>query len=172
VPTIPTGYQTPHGLTAEIRSLILAERSTVLGTINPDGSPHMTLLLFSMDDAGRVYLPTPRSTRKIKNIRQRPSVTAFFTIDDGWASCSGIANILEGDDAAERNAAVRRRVFTEIGQATMGRYLEAHEDLTIEISPTKWLSWRTDPIIPWFAEHGIDLDEFDGPWMRDLRAEH
>ncbi len=166
--SIPNEYQTPHGLDADIRQLVLEKGSVTLGTINPDGSPHMTLLLFSLDEHDRLYLPTPRTTRKVKNILDRPTVTALVTIEGGWASCTGQARIVEGTEAADLNLGVRERLFTETGLATMGRFLETHEDATIEITPAKWLSWTIDPIFPWFDDNGIDLDDFEGAWMKDL----
>lgn len=63
-----------------------------LSTINPDGSPHMTVLLFSLDDSDRMYLPTPRSTRKVKNVLARPTATVLVEIHDGWVSCTGNAS--------------------------------------------------------------------------------
>jgi hypothetical protein len=166
--SIPSEYQTPHGLSDDIRQLVMEQSSVTLGTINPDGSPHMTLLLFSLDSNDRLHLPTPRTTRKVRNILKRPTVTALVTIDGGWASCTGHARIVEGDEAAHLNLGVRERLFTETGVATMGRFLEAHEDVTIEISPTKWLSWTMDPLFPWFDDNGINLDDFEGAWMKDL----
>jgi len=144
--------------------------SVALGTINPDGSPHMTLLLFSLDDSDRMLLPTPRTTRKVKNILDRPEVTALVDIGGGWVSCSGRARIVERTEAAALNRSVRERILTDAGLATMGRFLEAHEDVTIEITPTKWLSWEMDPIFEWFDDQGIDLDNHDGEWMRDLTS--
>jgi len=83
-------------------------------------------------------------------------------------SCSGRARIVAGPDAAALNQNVRERILTEAGLATMGRFLEAHEDVTIEITPTKWLSWQMDPIFEWFDDEGIELDNRDGEWMVDL----
>ncbi|KAA3636971.1 MAG: hypothetical protein DWP92_08690 [Armatimonadetes bacterium] len=166
--SIPETYQTPHGLTPELRAAVLEQSSVTLGTTNPDGSPHLTLVLFSMSETNRMYIPTPSSTRKLKNIRANPLVTALARIDDGWASCTGPARIIEGPEAQTLNASVRERLFTPSGLETMGRFLQAHEDTTIEISPTKWLSWRFDPINAWFAEQGINPDDYPEPSMKDL----
>jgi uncharacterized pyridoxamine 5'-phosphate oxidase family protein len=163
-------YQTPHGLSSDVRQLVLEKSSVTLGTINPDGSPRMTLLLFSLDDHDRLYLPTHRTTRKVRNIRDRSTVTALVTIDGGWVSCTGQARIVEGAAAAALNLGVRERLLTETGLATMGRFLESHADATIEITPSKWLSWTMDPIFPWFDENGVDLDDFEGGWMKDLAS--
>ena len=171
MPGIPETYRTPHGLSSELRRLVLEKSSVTLGTINPDGSPHMTLLLFSLDDSDRMFLPTPRSTRKVTNVLARPTVTALISLDDGWVSCTGDARLLEGSEAAEINQQVRERLFTGAGLATMGRFLAAHENTTIEITPSKWLSWTSDGIIPWIESQGIDLDAHTGTWMKDLTSD-
>ncbi|MGB7859546.1 MAG: pyridoxamine 5'-phosphate oxidase family protein [Acidimicrobiia bacterium] len=168
---IPETYKTPHGLTDDLRAALLERSSVTLGTTNPDGSPHLTVVLFSLDDEGRVQIPTPRTTRKIKNIRANPLVSALGLLTDGWVACTGTARLVDGNEAAQINRGVRERLFTEAGLATMGVFLEAHEDVTIEIEPTKWLSYSTDPIDGWIEAQGIDASAFDGPWMRNLSAE-
>ncbi len=47
--TIPATYRTPHGLTDDLRREIMAKSNAVLATINDDGSPHLTELLFYLD---------------------------------------------------------------------------------------------------------------------------
>ena len=168
MPSIPDSYRTPHGLSSDLRALVNQKSSVALGTINPDGSPHMTLLLFLLDETDRMLLAAPRTTRKVRNIIDRPEVTALVDIDGGWVSCTGQARIVEGAEAAEINRRMRERVLTDAGLATLGRFLEAHEDVTIEITPTKWLSWQMDPIFGWFEDEGIDLTDHDGDWMADL----
>jgi general stress protein 26 len=74
---IPDGLRTPHGLSDDLRGLLTRKGTAVLGTINPDGSPHLTMLQFSLDESDRMYLPTNRTTRKVKNILDRPEVTAL-----------------------------------------------------------------------------------------------
>lgn len=171
MPAIPETYRAPHGLNSNLRRLVLEQRSVTLGTINSDGSPHMTLLLFSLDDSDRMYLPTPRPTRKVKNVLAWPTRTALVAIDNGWVSCTGDARLIEGSEAAEINQGVRDRLFTEAGLATMGRLLEAHEDTTIEITPTKWLSWTSDGIDQWIESQGINLEAQPGAWMKDLTSD-
>ena len=166
---IPPTYRTPHGLTPELRRLLLEQSSVTLATTNPDGSPQLTLVLFSLGDDDHMYIPTPHSTRKIKNLRERPVATALGTVDGGWVSCTGPVRIVDGDEAHEINASVRDRLLTEAGHATLGKFLAAHEDTTIEITPTKWLSWIFDPIDDWFEREGIDLAAQPGPSMKTLK---
>jgi len=164
---IPGTYQTPHGLTEALRAEVGEQARLVLGTVNPDGTPHMTLVLFSMDDSDCLFLPTPRSTRKIKNVRQRPDVTALISVRSGWVSCYGTASVIEAEEAERINRGVRERLLTTSGLATMGRFLAAHEDATIKINPHKWLSWSHEVIEPWMDSNGIDASD-SANWWKDL----
>ena len=165
--SIPHTYRTPHGLSDDLRGLLAREGTATLATVNPDGSPQTTVVQFSLGEDDRVYIPTVRTTRKVKNAIDRPDVTAIVDVGFGWVSCTGRARIIEGAEAADLNRGVYERLLTEEGMATIGRFLEAHEDCTLEITPTKWLSWLTDVMLGWFEENGIDPGD-PGQWMRDL----
>lgn len=52
----------------------------------------------------------------------------------------------------------------------MGRFLQFHEDTTIEITPSKWLSWTKGGIIQWIESQGINLEDHPGAWMKDLTS--
>lgn len=166
---IPETYQTPHGLSGALRTEVSEQARLVLGTINPDGSPHLTLVLFSIDGDDCLFLPTPQSTRKIKNVRERPSVTALIPVGSGWVSCYGNAVVIEGQEAGRINQGVRERLLTESGMATMGQFLAAHEDTAIKITPARWLSWSHDVIGPWMDANNIDTSNSDG-WWKDLSS--
>jgi hypothetical protein len=164
---IPETYRTPHGLTEQMRDEASAAARLTLGTINPDGSPHLTFVLFSLDDSDRLLIPTPHSTRKIKNVRERSSVTALIGVASGWVSCYGIAEVIEGGPAEDLNQSVRERLLTDRGLASMGVFLAAHEDTTIRVTPTRWLSWSHDVIDPWMEANGIDTSD-QHEWWKDL----
>lgn len=165
--SIPRTYRTPHGLSDELRELLAHEGTAALSTSNPDGSPQMTVVQFSLGESDQVYIPTVRTTRKVKNIVDRPDVTALVDVGFGWVSCSGPARIIGGTEAADLNRAVYERLLTDEGLATIGRFLEAHEDTTIEITPAKWMSWQGEVMFGWFEEHGIDPGD-PAQWMKDF----
>ena len=164
---IPETYQTPHGLSRRLRTEVSEQARLVLGSVNADASPHLTLVLFSIDGDDCLFLPTPHSTRKIKNVRERPSVTALIPVGSGWVSCYGEAAVIEGQEAERINQSVRERLLTEAGVATMGQCLAAHEDMTIKVTPTRWLSWSHDVIGPWMDANNIDTSNSDD-WWKDL----
>jgi Pyridoxamine 5'-phosphate oxidase len=127
----------------------------------------VTLLQFSLDESDRMYLPTPRTTRKVKNILDRPEVTALVDLGGGWVSCTGPARIIEGAEAADLDRRVYEHILTDAGMVTIGRYLEAAEDTTIEITPTKWLSWDMTRIFEWLNEQEIDPGN-PATWIKEL----
>lgn len=167
--SIDPAYRTPHGLTDERRDQLAKTGNAILATLNADGSPHLTELLFLLDEEDRVLLPTPHNTRKLKNVRQRPVVTVFFYEVPGWISCTGSAEVWTGERAQEANRRNRDRLLTEAGHRTIGRLLATHEDTTIVVTPTKWLSWNSDGIVPGVIALGGD-PEADPPstWFKDL----
>jgi hypothetical protein len=54
----------------------------------------------------------------------------------------------------------------------VGRVLADQEDATIVLTPTRWLSWSNDALIPTIVELGGDVEANppDG-WFRDLKAD-
>lgn len=168
---IPATYRTPHGLTDDLRREIMAKSNAVLATINDDGSPHLTELLFYLDDHDHLQLPTPHATRKVRNIRARPTVTVFISIESGWASATGPARILEGDEAGRLNQLNRERLLTEAGMETMGLLLAAYEDNTIDITPTRWMSWNDGHVLDTITALGGDIEAHPpSTWWKDLSA--
>ncbi len=147
--SIPPGYRTPPGLTDELRAAAHDEKYAVLGTVGPDEAPHLTRVLFGLDAHDRVLVPTPATTRKIKNIEARPLVSLIINIGNGWLSCTGPATVVAGDEAAKNNTQVWESIFGAEPHETV-RFLRAHEDRSIVITPTKWLSWSTDSMAAWF----------------------
>ena len=169
---IPGPYRTPHGLDAALRKQVLARSNAVLATINSDGSPHLTELLFYLDDQDRIQLPTPQTTKKVKNVLARPTVTVFISVEFGWASCTGTARIITGDQANRLNQLNRERLLTEAGMATMGRLLSAYEDTTIEVTPDRWISWNDDLVLDTIVSLGGDIETHPpSTWWKDLSPE-
>ncbi len=166
---INPAYRTPKGLNDELRGYLRREGNVVLATINDDGTPHLTELLFLLDEEDRVQMPTPHNTRKFKNLQKRPMATVFFYDQPGWVSATGSVELWTGDKASKANKRNRDRLLTPAGHATIGRLLEANEDTTIVLTPSRWLSWNGSAMMPMIEELGGDL-EANPPetWFKDL----
>ncbi len=162
-------YRTPHGLTGDMRGHLARQGNVVLATINDDGSPHLTELLFLLDEQGRIQMPTPHSTRKYKNLQRRPVASVFFYDQPGWISATGSVELWVGEEAAAANQRNRDRLLTESGHATIGLLLTVEEDTTIVLTPSKWLSWNSDSLPSAVADLGGDIETHPpSTWFRDL----
>jgi len=167
-------YRTPSGLTDELRTLLREDGNCVLGTLNDDGSPHLTELLYMLDDQDRPLLPTPHTTRKYKNLLARPVATFFVSFEkaSGWVSCTGPVDLATGDEAQRLNQEIRDHLLTDAGHATIGRILAAQEDTTIIINPQRWLSWSGGGLIDSITDLGGDVVAHPpGTWFRDHAAD-
>ena len=168
---IHPAYRTPSGLTPQIRAALSEQGNAILATIADDGSPHLTELLFFLDEEDRIQLPTPHNTRKLKNARARPVATVFFYDQPGWTSATGTVEIWSGDRARDANKRNRERLLTDAGHATIGRLLAEHEDSTIVVTPQKWLSWTGDQLTAEIERLGGDVTQHPPEtWFKDLRA--
>lgn len=166
---INPAYRTPHGLTEEIRGYLAKQGNVILATINDDGSPHVTELLFLLDEQDRIQMPTPHNTRKYKNLQKRPVATVFFHEQPGWTSATGSVELWTGERATAANRLNRERLLTPAGHQTVGLMLEAHEDTTIVLTPDRWLSWNAASMMPIIEELGGDLDANPPEtWFEDL----
>jgi hypothetical protein len=169
--THPT-YRTAHGLTEEMRGHLARQGNVVLATINDDGSPHLTEVLFLLDDQDRIQMPTPHTTRKYKNLQERPVASAFFYDQPGWTSATGTVELWVGEDAEAANQRNRDRLLTDAGHATIGLLLASEEDTTIVLTPSKWLSWSSSTIPTAVTELGGDIEAHPpDTWFRDLAKE-
>jgi Pyridoxamine 5'-phosphate oxidase len=149
--------------------MLSTQGNVILATVNDDGSPHLTEVLFLLDDEDRIQMPTPHNTRKFKNLEKRPIATVFFYDQPGWSSATGSVELWTGERAADANKRNRDRLLTDAGHATIGRVLAAEEDTTVVLTPDKWLSWSVDKTMDAVAGTGADM-EANPPdtWFRDL----
>jgi hypothetical protein len=73
------------------------------------------------------------------DVRGKPEVSGL--------SVSGEATIITGERAAEINRQIHRRYMSEeaIADPRVGPSFTANDDVTIQITPEKWISWGLEP---------------------------
>jgi PPOX class probable F420-dependent enzyme len=67
-------------LSAEVRAFLDAPRLAVLATVNPDGSPHQTVVWYELQGDG-ILLNTRRGRKKQRNLARDPRVS--LCVEDG-----------------------------------------------------------------------------------------
>jgi PPOX class probable F420-dependent enzyme len=133
----------------------------LLATRNPDGSIHAVPVIFRYAD-GVLSIATSSATRKARNVAACPDVTV--TVDDRdntrWVSAVGQAELITGARSRELNDQLYRRWMTADGLAVIGRILADEEDVTISVTPRRWLAWDIESgFLQPLREAGIPLDE-------------
>jgi len=83
----------------------------------------------------------------------------------GEAQRSGPATITRGAEARRLNERIRAKYLTDRGQRACSDLLGELDDITIVVTPTRWLSWDMNELLSSIAARGADLDEIDD-WFR------
>jgi len=72
---------TPSMNKEEVDAFLESKLNLQIGTIDDDGDPNIQPVWFNYDtDREKFLIITPKATRKIKNLRNKPNV--YFSIDD------------------------------------------------------------------------------------------
>src|SRR5262245_23136775 len=102
MPTTAAQVYRRHPEQSEIDDVLAARGVTALGTLNDDGSIHLTYLLFLYED-GRFFLETASSTRKAQNVAAR-RVAADPGDGLDWAVVDGRVRGIRPDHPGARGA--------------------------------------------------------------------
>jgi PPOX class probable F420-dependent enzyme len=137
------------------------QRFALLASSNSDGSIHAVPVVYLYAD-GQLYIATSSTTRKARNVAARHDVTV--TVDDrenlGWVSAVGRAELLRGERSRALNQRLYRQWMTEDGVDVIGSILADEEDVTIVVTPRRWLSWDVESgFYEPLRAIGIPLDE-------------
>jgi len=114
--------------------------NATIGTLNPDGSIHLAFVLFLWEE-GKLYFETASMTKKARNVAARPTASFAFEGRGFMAMAEGVARIIGGDEAHAINGRLRQKYLTEPAAATVGEAWGTVDDISVEITPTKWRSW-------------------------------
>jgi F420H(2)-dependent biliverdin reductase len=142
--------------TARTREFLDRHVYLTLATRNPDGSQHVVPVVYLFTD-GVFHVATSSATRKARNLVADPQVTV--TVDDRstieWVSAVGTAEFLTGPESRTLNHRLYRRWVTDEGLDVVGSVMHEFEDVTIVITPRRWLAWSFDSVVvPEFRRRG------------------
>jgi PPOX class probable F420-dependent enzyme len=80
---------------SEALDFIQNNKTGVLGTVGPDGAPHLVVIGVAVKD-GTLLISTPRTTVKARNVRRDPRVSLVFGTRP-WVGIAGRARIVADD---------------------------------------------------------------------------
>ena len=128
--------------TEQQRAFLAAHTWAVLATGRRDGSPQQSIVGYTLDDAGRILISTPKTTAKFRNAVRQPKVT--LTVPDGRVNVViyGTAEIIDSDpERAELSAdvlAVVRGPERPEPSSIVG-WLDEQHRVVLRIEPAKVL---------------------------------
>ncbi|MGN9909228.1 pyridoxamine 5'-phosphate oxidase family protein [Phytohabitans sp. LJ34] len=130
---------------AEIAEVLSQRAVAALGTLNADGSIHLTYVIF-LHHEGRVYFETSSVTRKARNAERtgRASVLVQGHASSGrslMVSFEGTARVIRGPGAQELNHRLRAKYIKPDALADVDRAWGRLDDVAIEITPTARRAW-------------------------------
>lgn len=128
------------------RELLLGRHIAALGSLNADGSLHMTAVWFLFED-DRLYVATSTRTRQARNAGAR--TTATLMVDtrtpgtERGITVSGGVEVLFGRAAEEMNLRIHGRYLSAaaLSDPDVGPLFAAFDDVTIKLTPASWVTW-------------------------------
>jgi nitroimidazol reductase NimA-like FMN-containing flavoprotein (pyridoxamine 5'-phosphate oxidase superfamily) len=117
-----------------------------LGTLNEDGSVHLTAVWY-LFDAGCFYVATSSRSRKARNAIARPRATLMMDIRKPASEHGLVATckveVLAGEGSKQLNARIHGRYMSKaaLADSRAGGTMAAMDDITLKLTPTGWYGW-------------------------------
>ncbi len=158
-----------HPTAGEVESVLARRTSAAVGTLNPDGSVHLSYVIF-LHDQGRIWFETSSVTRKARNLSRdgRVSILVQGTAATGrhlMTSIEGTARLLTGDEAAAAKRRLRAKYIKPEALDDIGRAWDRFDDVVVEVSPTRSRSW-TGSVLHAETQRELAAD-YDDVWLED-----
>ncbi len=126
--------------------LLEGRRIASLGTLNDDGSPHLTAVWYLYKD-GCFFVATSSRSRKARNLAVRPNATLMVEArrpgSERGVTASGPVEMISGENARELNARIHRRYLSAaaIADPQIGQVLAQFGDILLKLRPQLWTWW-------------------------------
>jgi nitroimidazol reductase NimA-like FMN-containing flavoprotein (pyridoxamine 5'-phosphate oxidase superfamily) len=158
-----------HPTQEEIDDVLGQRLSAAVGTLNEDGSIHLTYVIFLFED-GRFVFETASVTRKARNAATRS--TASFLVQGTASSgrslmvaAEGSARVIELPAAHAVNRRIRAKYMDPGAIDAIGESWGRFDDVAVEISPVRWRSWTGSELAA-TTERDLGRD-YEGIWLPD-----
>ena len=135
----------------ELSSFLKTQISLQIGTINKDGSPHLTTMWYFYDGESFVF-HTYTKSQKIINLKRDSRITLLTEAGNQYSDLQGIivygnAEIINGKDSLEEVIRYMEMVGEkyikdeEGAQYIEGMKLQAPKRSVVIVKPSKFISW-------------------------------
>ena len=133
-------------LDPSFQELVRGRYIATLGTVNADGTIHLTAVWY-LFDSGSLYVATSSRTQKARNVAARP--TASLMVDarkpgaERGVTAAGKVEVISGHQSQEINQRIHSRYLSAaaISDPHVGPVFASFDDVSIRLTPTSWITW-------------------------------
>ncbi|WP_211589540.1 pyridoxamine 5'-phosphate oxidase family protein [Microbispora sp. H11081] len=128
----------------EIAGLLRDARKLQLGTVNPDGTPHLVTMFYGLDD-GRVTFWTYGKSQKARNIERDPRVSCLIETGEEYAQLRGV--LVYGKAQTVEDPAAVLEIGLQVGHRMTGAPVEGPEArASVEHTARKRVGYVVEPL--------------------------
>lgn len=131
----------------EVSGLVRAQRKLQLGTINPDGTPHLVTMFYAVLD-DKIAFWSYRSSQKARNIERDPRVTCLLELGEEYFELRGAMIYGRVEVVTDPNRVlyvgtevVRRMMDSSEADARAFAEATASKRYAYIVEPTRVASW-------------------------------
>ena len=135
----------------ELSSFLKKQISLQIGTINKDGSPHLTTMWYFYDGENFIF-HTYTKSQKILNLKRDNRATVLSESGDNYSNLKGVmiyseANIIDGESKSDKVLEIIEKVAVKYSDASVSKsYLKAMENQAkkrsaVILNPIGYISW-------------------------------
>jgi hypothetical protein len=159
--------RTTTGLTDGARSILGRRLYAVLGTQNDDATPHLVPAMFLYDN-DQILIETGAATRKARNVAAQGHASVLVhTPDAAWVIGTGPATIAAPGEGRRLHDRIRAKYLTPEGRRACGGLLDEIDDVTIVVTPTRWLRWDLAAFMGALGARGVDPTDAESWFLAD-----
>ena len=136
----------------EISAFLNDQLSIQVGTINKDGTPHLTTLWYTTDSDSIIF-HTYTKSQKILNLTRDNRATILTESGDNYSNLKGImiysrANMIHGTSNQKKVLEIIEKVSAKYNDGSVSKdYLEAMENQAkkrsaVILNPIEYISWN------------------------------
>jgi PPOX class probable F420-dependent enzyme len=131
----------------EVAALVTEQHKLQLGTINPDGTPHLVTMFYATVE-GKIAFWTYRKSQKLRNIERDPRVTCLIETGEDYfelrgALIYGTAKVLTNPNEVRYVGAGVVRRMMDIQDDDVAPFVDstAAKRYAIVVEPVRVASW-------------------------------
>ncbi|MEC7820311.1 MAG: pyridoxamine 5'-phosphate oxidase family protein [Actinomycetota bacterium] len=136
----------------EISAFLNDQLSIQVGTVNKDGTPHLTTLWYTTDSDSIIF-HTYTKSQKILNLTRDNRATILTESGDNYSNLKGImiysrANMIHGTSNQKKVLEIIEKVSAKYNDGSVSKdYLEAMENQAkkrsaVILNPIEYISWN------------------------------